>query len=365
MSGPLILAIDTSFGPVGVTLSTWDMRTQGRIEDDNPAGTQAETLPPLVEKLFEGYDFKQLTRIAVTVGPGAFTGVRVGLAFAKGIKLATGAEILGFTTLECMAAQASHNKGCSTVGAVIDAKRGEVYVQAFSHILEPLSGPALLPVAEASAMLRRTLKPKKMLLTGSGASLLDGFEGVEIVEIERIDTELLARRGILADPARYPAVPAYLREPDARLPMRIRRASVADAATLAALHAPVFSDAWPEASFSSLLEREGVVTLLGARGESAPAGFILVRAAAGEAEVLTFCVADAARRSGLGRALLQRACAEAARLGAREMFLEVAEANVPARSLYGAEGFAVVGRRAAYYHQEAGSADALVMRKAL
>jgi tRNA threonylcarbamoyladenosine biosynthesis protein TsaB len=193
------------------------MRTQGRIEADNQAGTQAETLPPLVAKLFEGHDFKQLARIAVTVGPGAFTGVRVGLAFAKGLRLATGAEILGFTTLECLAVQASHFKPCASIGAVIDARRGEVYVQAFSGANEPLSAPALLPVADASAMLRRTLRPR-MLLTGSGAALLDGFEDVEIVQSPRIDTELLARRAILADPARYPAVPAYLREPDARLP---------------------------------------------------------------------------------------------------------------------------------------------------
>lgn len=147
--------------------------------------------------------------------------------------------------------------------------------------------------------------------------------------------------------------------------IRIRRASVSDAGALAALHAPVFSDAWPEASFSSLLEREGVVALLGARGEAAQEGFILVRAAAGEAEVLTFCVSVAARRSGLGRALLQHACVETMALGAQEMFLEVAEANAAARRLYETEGFAVVGRRAAYYHQEAGAADALVMRKAL
>lgn len=145
----------------------------------------------------------------------------------------------------------------------------------------------------------------------------------------------------------------------------IRRASASDAGTLAALHAPVFADAWPAASFSSLLEREGVVALIASRDAGEPEGFILVRAAAGEAEVLTFCVATSARRAGLGRALLEHACNEAATLGAQEMFLEVAEANAPARGLYDALGFAVVGRRAAYYHQDTLAADALVMRKGL
>jgi tRNA threonylcarbamoyladenosine biosynthesis protein TsaB len=142
--------------------------------------------------------------------------VRVGLAFAKGLRLATRAEILGFSTLDCMAAQAAVH-GADSVGAVIDAKRGEVYVQAFSQSAEPLGAAAVLPVGEASGMLRRVLKPK-LVLIGSGASLLDGFGDAEIVAFYRIDTALLAQRAASADPARYPAVPAYLRAPDARLP---------------------------------------------------------------------------------------------------------------------------------------------------
>ncbi len=217
MSERLILAIDTSFGPVGATLMTTSLRTVGRIEADNPAGTQAETLPPIVAKLFEGQDFNSLSRVAVTVGPGAFTGVRVGLAFAKGLRLATNAAVLGFTTLDCLAAQAAHSRPCASVGAVIDAKRGEVYVQAFSNVTEPLGAAALASIPDASALLHRTLKPK-MFLIGSGAGLLHGFDEIEKVSFQRIDTELLARRAALADPALHSPVPTYLRAPDARLP---------------------------------------------------------------------------------------------------------------------------------------------------
>lgn len=217
MSDGLVLAIDTSFGPVAATLMTMNLVMLGRIEVDNPPGQQAETLPPIVAKLFEGQDIKRLVRIAVTVGPGAFTGVRVGLAFAKGLKLATGAAVMGFTTLECLAAQAAHYKPCTSVGVAIDARRGEVYAQAFSHLAEPLSEAAVLPVAEASAMLRRTLKPRTLMI-GSGVPLLDGFGDIETVPFERIDTELLTRRAALADVTGHPATPAYLRAPDAKLP---------------------------------------------------------------------------------------------------------------------------------------------------
>lgn len=147
---------------------------------------------------------------------------------------------------------------------------------------------------------------------------------------------------------------------------RIWQGGANDAPTLAALHAPAFSDAWPEAAFASLLERVEVLVLLGARGDAASAeGFVLVRAVADEAEVLTFCVAAAARRSGLGTALLQAACEAARARGAAQMFLEVSESNAAALGLYRREGFGEVGRRAAYYHHGPDAADAIVMRKSL
>ena len=147
--------------------------------------------------------------------------------------------------------------------------------------------------------------------------------------------------------------------------VRIRRGGIGDASVLAALHAPVFTDAWPAEAFASLLARDGVSVFLGARDAGSAEGFVLIRVAAGEAEVLTFCVADAARRCGLGRALLRQAFDTAAAAHASEMFLEVGEANVAALALYRREGFRDVGRRRAYYRHGDEGADALVMRKVL
>jgi tRNA threonylcarbamoyladenosine biosynthesis protein TsaB len=217
MNDRLILAIDTSFGPVGGALLTLSGGVVASFEADNPAGTQAETLPPLVADMFvsAGASFQQLDRIAVTVGPGAFTGVRVGLAFAKGLRLATGAAILGVTTLECLAAQAARAAPGHAVGAAIDAKRGEIYVQAFDASVAPLTGAAAVATESAADMLRASLT-SPFVLTGSGAGLL-GIEA-RIVEAGRVDTKFLAQRMALADPVRYPATPAYLRAPDAKLP---------------------------------------------------------------------------------------------------------------------------------------------------
>lgn len=146
---------------------------------------------------------------------------------------------------------------------------------------------------------------------------------------------------------------------------RIWRGDASDAALLARLHAPAFPDAWPEEAFRSVLVREPVLVLLGARDGGAAEGFIVIQALAGEAEVLTFCVTAAARRGGLGRALLRAAFDAAVARGAQEMFLEVGEANAAAVALYQGEGFVTVGRRAAYYRHGDQPVDALVMRKVL
>ena len=79
-----------------------------------------------------------------------------------------------------------------------------------------------------------------------------------------------------------------------------------------------------------------------------PGGMAVARAATDEAEILTLAVAPEARRRGLGQALLAATMAEAARRGARAMFLEVAHSNASARALYAAAGFVEVGRRRRY-----------------
>jgi ribosomal-protein-alanine N-acetyltransferase len=141
-------------------------------------------------------------------------------------------------------------------------------------------------------------------------------------------------------------------------------------AALAELHAACFEDAWDQSALAALLAMPGAFALIadagGAGSEDAiPGGFIMVRAIAGEAEVLSLGVRPAARRRGLGRRLLAAALAEAGAHGAAKLFLEVAIDNLPARALYLAGGFAQVGRRANYYSRPGEAATALVLAKAI
>ena len=133
-----------------------------------------------------------------------------------------------------------------------------------------------------------------------------------------------------------------------------------DASPLATIHAQSFTDAWSAGAIAELLAMPGTFAF------TATDGFVLARAAGGEAEVLTLAVVPKARRSGTGTALVGAAAKHALSLGAQALFLEVGVANLPARALYRRLGFVEAGRRKDYYRSTPGNPeDALVLRSDL
>jgi ribosomal-protein-alanine N-acetyltransferase len=138
----------------------------------------------------------------------------------------------------------------------------------------------------------------------------------------------------------------------------------ADPAKLAAVHALAFDEPWSAADIAALLAGPSVFALAAPEARS-PIGFVLVRVAAEEAEILTLATAPAHRRQGVAKLLVTGAAALAFALGARALFLEVADDNAPALALYAREGFSPVGRRPGYYARGADTADALVLRRDL
>lgn len=146
-------------------------------------------------------------------------------------------------------------------------------------------------------------------------------------------------------------------------------AGLAHAALLAALHEAAFppAEAWSEAALATLLASPGSLGFLALRpgaqaGAPDPAGFVLARVAADEAEILTIAVLPGARRQGHGRALLAAAAQGARVAGARRLFLEVATDNPAAAALYRQAGLVEVGRRRGYYDRPgAAPVDALIL----
>ena len=129
---------------------------------------------------------------------------------------------------------------------------------------------------------------------------------------------------------------------------------------LAALHAQAFARPWDAGALQGLLAGPGVFAF------AASSGFVLARAAAGEAEILTLAVVPSARGRGLGRDLMQAAAAHAATLGAKSLFLEVGTDNPAALALYNGLGFTRAGSRKGYYSDSRSQGgDALVLKAAL
>jgi ribosomal-protein-alanine N-acetyltransferase len=140
----------------------------------------------------------------------------------------------------------------------------------------------------------------------------------------------------------------------------LRRAEVKDAQLLADLQNACFAEKWDAHFFAHVLQVAGAA-FLGGRGE-APEAFVLIQAAADQSEILSLGTLPSCRRSGLGASLVREAARHAASHGASAMFLEVAETNGPARSLYETLGFIHAGTRPNYYRVENGSQDALILR---
>lgn len=144
----------------------------------------------------------------------------------------------------------------------------------------------------------------------------------------------------------------------------IRPAGSFDLPLLAGLHAACFEERWDAAALAALLAMPGAHAFLAAAAAE-PLGFVILRAAADEAEIISIGVRPAARRAGIGRRLLEAAEAAAAASGADRLFLEVAADNFGAFGLYSSCGFVEIGQRLNYYRRTEGTMHALVLSKGI
>jgi tRNA threonylcarbamoyl adenosine modification protein YeaZ len=180
----------------------------------------AEALMPLIARLMAraGATFAALDRIAVTTGPGSFTGLRVGIAAARGIALAAGKPAIGITTLAAYAAPFIAADDTLPVVAVIDARHEHVYLQVFGPGGRTLVSPRILPLREA-LRVAATGAPR---IVGTAANVLaanwpPGERAPRAVEQRAApDIDWVARLGALAADTTAPVKPFYLRAPDAQ-----------------------------------------------------------------------------------------------------------------------------------------------------
>jgi tRNA threonylcarbamoyl adenosine modification protein YeaZ len=215
-----VLAIDTALEACSVALLDTAQADSAVHESQAMTRGHAEALMPMIARVFERarLDPNQLDRIAVTVGPGSFTGLRVGIAAARGLALATGKPAIGLTTLAAYAAPLIAANDAVPVVTAIDARHDHVYLQVFGAGGLTLVKPAVLPVAEAA----RAARGGPPRLIGTGAEMLArawpaGERPPVLVDTRRApDIEWVARLGAAAPETSSPPKPLYLRAPDAQ-----------------------------------------------------------------------------------------------------------------------------------------------------
>lgn len=210
----IILALDTCLSACSVAVLDGERVLARRVEP-MLRGHQERLAPLTAEAMAEaGLAFDQLQRVGVTVGPGSFTGLRVGLAFAKGLGAALGIPVVGIGVLEALAAPLADDPG--TVFSVLEAKRGQVYLQAFGGGA-PLMAPDGLAIETAAARLAELAGSGPITLVGTGtAHLAEARLDARIMEVDHADPVAVAR--LAAGKPAVPPRPLYLRAPDAKLP---------------------------------------------------------------------------------------------------------------------------------------------------
>jgi tRNA threonylcarbamoyladenosine biosynthesis protein TsaB len=374
----LILAVDTAHAACSACV--YDAATHKSLASASEPMRQghAERLPGLVDDVLQSASksLQDIDRLAACCGPGTFTGVRIGLAFVRGLALVIDVPVIGITTFEALAASVRNTMPDADCWVIQDARRGEVYVQGFDSDGKPLGEAQVLDHDAASIRLASA----SGLATGSGIELVTLPPAITATSLPVIpDIEQVARLAADAEPGDTPPSPFYLRAPDAKAQaplvkhaaaeITIEQAGADHAAILATLHAASFEQGWSAAQFAELVNAPGSLCLLaltpgtGQTGLPQPCGFVLARKAADEMEIITIAVQPATRRRGVARRLLDALREAAGKAGVKAIFIEYATDNPAAESFYNQTGFAVTGRRKNYYKREGGLAcDAVTAR---
>ena len=214
-----VLAIDTALGACAAAVLDSQAGAILAAESIGMMRGHAEAVMPLIARVMDAArcEFVELNRIAVTVGPGSFTGLRVGISAARGIALAAGKPAIGLSTLSALAAPHVAARTGDTIIAAIDARNEQVYFQVFA----PNGVTVVTPRLDRVRAAVRAVPVGPTVITGSGALLVAAHwpSGSPVPRVEdhaAPDIGWVARLGAAAQEEGAPPKPLYLRRPDAR-----------------------------------------------------------------------------------------------------------------------------------------------------
>jgi tRNA threonylcarbamoyladenosine biosynthesis protein TsaB len=216
----LILALDTALDACAAAVLDTEAGELIAQESQAMKRGHAEALMPLIGRVIaaSGVAFTGLGRIAVTTGPGSFTGLRVGLSAARGIALAANIPVVGVTTLAAYAAPIVSRNAEHPVVSAIDARHDHVYLQVVSGNGSALVRPRVAPIAEALNAWRFGAP----YLVGNAAGIIAERWPEHAAAPYKVDAQQapdiawIGWLGAAVSPNTAPARPFYLRAPDAK-----------------------------------------------------------------------------------------------------------------------------------------------------
>jgi tRNA threonylcarbamoyladenosine biosynthesis protein TsaB len=215
-----LLAIDTALEACAAAVFDSDLGAVAASESLPMKRGHAEALMPLIARVMDEAraEFDQLARIVVTVGPGSFTGLRVGISAARGLALAASRPAVGLSTLAAYAAPYVASDETAPIVAAIDARHGQVYMQVFAGNGRTLVPPRVASIREA---VRAALSGPARVVGSAAEAVLAQWPAGEppplTVDAQPApDIEWVARLGAAAQDTGVPPKPLYLQAPDAR-----------------------------------------------------------------------------------------------------------------------------------------------------
>ena len=323
-----ILAIDTSTDRTSVAIVR-DGKALVELHHDDPLA-HGEVLPKLVQQALAIQS--EIDLVAIGMGPGPFTGLRVGIAFGQSFALGRGIKWVGVSSLDAIAVDA----GVSDFIVVIDARRRELFWARYFEG-KRVSEPAVNVHQVVDEM------DVKIIRTPPRAAAIAQLSSVQNLR-----------------------EPSYIRRPDAYpLPTGItfRAAHTMDAVALYALEKEIYvgEDPWSLAQFKEEISAQDRYYLVAESG-GAVIGYAGVMPAGDLTDILTMTVAPAFRRKGIAREFLKRLIDWSRTKKAQAVMLEVRKDNSEAIPLYENQGFRKISERADYYGP---GKTAIVMRKEL
>ena len=388
-AGAPALALETATEHVSVAVTVGGA-TRALVEENVGHG-HTRRLASLIERVLgeAGVRATELGSIASDLGPGSFTGVRVGLAIARALALVSGARLLGASSLAALAHATTEPR--TLVVPLVGAGRRDLYAGFFRvasqgrvRLLaaprvctpEALLGAleevhALVPDHEVRFVGPGAGRERERLEAAHPGSTRSGlrFDGLSALDLAAATRKPEGPGAGLPEPGRE-MEPAYVRPAQAEervrhkvtglTPARVRTMASVDLPRIDELEHKLFADPWPRGSFLDALADPRAVCLVAERGEGV-AGYLVATALPPVAELQNLGTAPEQQRAGVARALVDALIDTCRARGVRELALEVRVSNGAAQALYRSHGFQLVGLRRGYYRRP--EEDALLMAR--